>query len=141
HALHWLNGTIIAESQRTIAAAAALALILFAVLGSFAGYINSYYTESVAQHVANDLRQRMYHHLQRLSLAYYDSHQIAQILNTITADVSTIQDFASQSILRMVVDAMTIIGMLGIMFYLHWDFALVAVGITPFLLLFVIRFK
>jgi len=83
----------------------------------------------------------MYHHLQRLSLAYYDTHQIAQILNTITADVSTIQDFASQSILRMLVDAMTIIGMLCIMFFLHWDFALVAVAITPFLLLFVIRFK
>jgi subfamily B ATP-binding cassette protein MsbA len=41
----------------------------------------------------------------------------------------------------MAIDTMTIIGMLGIMFYLHWDFALVAVGITPFLLLFVIRFK
>jgi ABC-type multidrug transport system fused ATPase/permease subunit len=140
-ALSWLDGTIVTRSYKTMAAASAITLIVFAALGSIASYINSYYTESVAQHIANDLRQRMYHHLQRLSLAYYDSHQIAQILNTITADVSTIQDFASQSILRMIVDAMTIIGMLCIMFYLQWDFALVAVGITPFLLLFVIRFK
>ena len=139
--LNWLTGTVITQNEKTLAAAAAISFVLFVVIGSFAGYINSYYTESVAQHIANDLRQRMYHHLQRLSLAYYDSHQIAQILNTITADVSTIQDFASQSILRMVVDAMTIIGMLGIMFYLHWDFALVAISITPFLLWFVIRFK
>src|SRR5215217_4617659 len=140
-ALSWLDGTAITQNYKTMAAASALALVVFAATGAFAGYINSYFTESVAQYVANDLRQRMYHHLQRLSLAYYDSHQIAQILNTITADVLTIQDFASQSILRMIVDTMTIIGMLCIMFYLQWDFALVAVGITPFLLLFVIRFK
>ncbi len=36
---------------------------------------------------------------------------------------------------------MTIVGMLGIMFWLNWDFALIAVGVTPFLLLFVMRFK
>jgi ABC-type multidrug transport system fused ATPase/permease subunit len=139
--LLWLNGSFVTSNVETLAATAAIVLIVFAGLGALAGYLNSYYTESVAQYVANDLRQRMYHHLQRLSLAYYDSHQIAKILNTITADVSTIQDFASQSILRMVIDSMTIIGMLAIMFFLHWDFALVAVGITPFLLLFVVRFK
>ena len=112
-ALSWLDGTFITHDYKTMAAAAAFAFLLFAALGSFAGYINSYYTESVAQYVANDLRKRMYHHLQRLSLAYYAQHQIAKILNTITADVSTIQDFASQSIIRMVVDTLTIIGMLG----------------------------
>lgn len=138
--LSWLQSTHFANSG-TIAGIAALALVAFAIIGAVASYINSYFTESVAQHVANDLRERMYHHLQRLSLRYYDSHQIAQILNTITADLATIQDFASQSILRLLVDAMTILGMLGIMFVLHWDFAMVAIGITPFLLIFVIRFK
>jgi ABC-type multidrug transport system fused ATPase/permease subunit len=139
--LSWLNGTVVTSDYSTMAIVAAASLLLFVLIGSVAGYVNSYYTESVSQYVANDLRQRMYHHLQRLSLAYYDTHQIAKILNTITADVLTIQDFASQSILRMVIDAMTIIGMLFIMFYLHWDFALVAVAITPLLLIFVIRFK
>ncbi len=139
--LAWLNGSFITGDYQTMAGAAAIALLLFAALGSFAGYINSYYTESVAQYVANDLRKRMYHHLQRLSLAYYENNQIAKILNTITADVSTIQDFASQTIIRLVVDHLTIMGMLSIMFFLHWDFALVAVAITPFLLFFVIRFK
>lgn len=139
--LTWLNSTTLAADPRLMAATAAIVFVLLTVIGSVAGYINSYYTENVAQYVAKDLRQKMYHHLQRLSLAYYETHQVAKILNTITADVATIQDFASQSILRMLVDAMTIVGMLTIMFYLHWDFALVAVGITPFLLLFVARFK
>ena len=41
----------------------------------------------------------------------------------------------------MVVDLFTIIGMLGLMFWLNFDFALVAIGVMPFLLLFVFRFK
>ena len=55
--------------------------------------------------------------------------------------MSTVQDFASSATLSIVVDMMTIVGMLGIMFWLNWDFALIAVGVTPFLLLFVMRFK
>jgi subfamily B ATP-binding cassette protein MsbA len=95
----------------------------------------------VGQWVAHDLRMRTYQHLQRLSLAYYDSHQTGVLLSTITDDIQTIQSFASSATLGILVDLLTIVGMLGLMFWLSWDFALVAVGITPFLLLFVSRFK
>ncbi len=124
-----------------IAAVAAVSAILIAVIGSLASYIDNYYTESVGQWVAHDLRMRTYHHLQRLSLAYYDSHQTGVLLSTITDDIQTIQSFASSATLGILVDLLTIVGMLGLMFWLQWDFALVAVGITPFLLLFVSRFK
>src|SRR5262249_2346465 len=53
----------------------------------------------------------------------------------------TIQDFASSATLTILIDALTIIGILGVMFWLNWDFALIAVGVTPFLLFFVARFK
>jgi subfamily B ATP-binding cassette protein MsbA len=84
---------------------------------------------------------RTYHHLQRLSLAYYDSHQTGQLLSTITDDIQTIQSFASSATLGIFVDLLTIVGMLGLMFWLNWDFALMAVAVTPILLLFVSRFK
>ena len=83
----------------------------------------------------------LYHHLQRLSLKYYDTHQIGNMLSTITTDVSTIQSFASTALLSILVDALTIVGMLGVMLYLNFDFALIAVGVTPVLLFFVSRFK
>ena len=124
-----------------IAAVAALGAVLIAIIGSVASYIDNYYTESVGQWVAHDLRMRTYHHLQRLSLAYYDSHQTGQLLSTITDDIQTIQSFASSATLGIFVDLLTIVGMLGLMFWLNLDFALVAVGVTPFLLLFVSRFK
>src|SRR5580698_26445 len=108
-------------------------------IGSLASYIDNYYTESVGQWVAHDLRMRTYHHLQRLSLAYYDSHQTGVLLSTITDDIQTIQSFASSATLGILVDLLTIVGMLGLMYWLNWHFALVAVGITPSLLLFVAR--
>lgn len=141
HWLDWMNHTAFGENKMGLAAVSAIGVVLIAVIGAVAGYIDNYFTESVAQYVANDLRLRAYHHMQRLSLKYYDTHKVGNMLSTITSDVSTIQGFASSSLLSMLVDAMTILGILGLMFYLNWDFALIAVAVTPFLLIFVARFK
>ena len=139
--LQWVEQVIVSGDKLVFGLVVAISFVIITLIGSLAGYIQSYFTESVAQYVANDLRRRLYHHLHRLSLSYYDHQQMGKILSTITADVSQIQDFASSSLLTIVVDALTIIGMLGLMFYLQWDFALIALGVTPFLLLFVARFR
>ncbi len=139
--LEWIHRYPIAQSKSGLALLAASAVVLIALIGSIAGYVANYYTESVGQWVANDLRLRIYHHLQRLSLSYYDTHQTGLLLSTLTDDVATIQNFASSATLGILIDLLTIVGMLGLMFWLDWDFALIAVGVTPFLLLFVSRFK
>jgi subfamily B ATP-binding cassette protein MsbA len=139
--LHWLTYIFPLNSKVAMAGVIALGFVLINAIGSLAGYINSYFNENVAQHVANDLRRKIYHHLQHLSLSYYDTHQTGKLLSTITADVSTIQDFASSTLLTILVDAMTIFGMLVLMFYLDTGFTLAALAVTPFLLLFVSRFK
>src|SRR5271156_3350897 len=133
--------TSLGHGKLEIAALAALAFVLIAVLGAVANYIDNYYTESVGQRVAHDLRKRTYHHLQRLSLSYYDSHQTGALLSTITTDIQTIQGFASSSTLNILVDLLTIVSMLGLMFWLNWDFTLIALAVTPFLLFFISRFK
>jgi ABC-type multidrug transport system fused ATPase/permease subunit len=133
---------LLAHAHRAhLAEIAALAVILIAVFNAAGSYIANYYTESVGQWVANDLRMRTYHHLQYLSLRYYDTHQSGVLLSTITADVLTIQNFASSATLGIVVDMFTILGMLVVMFFLNWDFTLIAVAITPLLLLLASRFK
>src|ERR1700745_2931458 len=96
---------------------------------------------SAGERVAHDLRMRMYTSFQRLSLSYYSTHQTGTILSTLTSDISTIQSFASGSTLDILVDMLTILSMLVVMFWLNWDFTLIAVAVTPFLLLFVSRFK
>jgi ABC-type multidrug transport system fused ATPase/permease subunit len=134
---HMLGG----HSKMQIAFAAAAALVIFAALGALASYVANYYTTSVGQWVANDLRVRTYHHLQQLSLNYYSQHRTGALLSTITSDVQTIQAFASGATLDIAVDLLTIVGMLAIMFWLNWDFTLIAIAVTPFMLLFVGRFK
>jgi ABC-type multidrug transport system fused ATPase/permease subunit len=124
-----------------IALLAAAITVGIAVINGLATYAVNYLTESIGQWVANDLRMRTYHHLQQLSLSYYDTHQVGPILSTITDDVETIEDFAASDTLDIAVDLMTIVGMLGLMFYLNWDFALIAVIVSPFLLFFVARVR
>ena len=129
------------ENKMHIALLAGIAAVLIAAIGAIAGYIDSYLTESAGQYVAHDLRVRTFHHLQRLSLGYYDTHQIGNLLSTITTDFQTIQNFASSSMLGILVDTLTLVSMLALMFWLNWRFTLVVLGVTPFLLFFVFRFK
>jgi ABC-type multidrug transport system fused ATPase/permease subunit len=140
----WLRGLkdiSVGDSKAGLALLAGVGVVLIAVVGAIASYIDNYYTESVGQWVANDLRIRIYDHLQRMSLSYFDKEQTGTMLSTITSDVATVQNFASSNTLNLLVDVLTIAGVLGLMFWLNWDFALIAVAVTPFLLMFVSRFK
>ena len=63
---HWLADLHIAAmrgNKLELAVIAALGAVLIAVLGAVATYVENYYTESVAQWVAYDLRNRVYDHL------------------------------------------------------------------------------
>jgi subfamily B ATP-binding cassette protein MsbA len=124
-----------------IAIGAAIAMVVIALVGAVASYAANYYTTSIGQWVANDLRLRTYTRLQQLSLNYYNTHDMGTLLSTITSDVQTIQAFASGSTLGIVIDMLTILGMLVIMLWMNWDFTLIAVAITPFMLLLILRFK
>src|ERR1700685_78027 len=136
-----LNPLLIHGHREHLAMLAAFAVLIIAIFNATASYLANYFTESVGQWVANDLRMRTYHHLQYLSLRYYDTHQSGVLLSTITADVLTIQNFASSATLGIVVDMITILGMLVIMFFMNWDFTLIAVAVTPLMLLLASRFK
>ena len=140
----WLTaalGSGVAADPKAVAALAAIALLLIAVAGGIASYVDNYYTESVGQWVANDLRLRIYEHLESLSFRYYDTHETGALLSTMTDDVSRVQDFVSSDALGIVVDATTIVGMLAVMFWLDWGFTLIVLAITPLLLVFISRFR
>ena len=139
--LAWAHNYGIGRHTLGVALFAGLATLVIAIISAVATYIDNYYTTSIGQWVANDLRIRIYEHLHRLSLRFYDTAKTGALMSTITSDVATVQSFASSSTLGIVVDLMTIVFMLGLMFWLDWDFTLIAIGVTPFLLLFVMRFK
>lgn len=115
--------------------------VAIALLQSVSGYLNAYFTVGIGQWVAHDLRLAVYAHLQRLSMSYYDRQQIGPLISTITDDIDTVQTFASTSLLDLLVDGLTVVGMLAIMFTLNWRFTLVALAVTPPLLVFTIRLR
>ena len=112
---------------------AVLAVIIIALVGALSAYAEKYLTTSVGQWVMHDLRRVLYHHIQRLSLAYHDHNPTGDLISTVTADIDAIQDFISQALLGIVVNVLTLVGMLLVMFYLNWRFTLIALSITPFL--------
>ena len=114
---------------------------LIALLQAASAYLNAYYTVSIGQWIAHDLRQSVYAHLQRLSMSYYDRQQIGPLISTITDDINAVQDFASTSLLDILIDSLTIVGMLAVMFTLNWRFTLVALAVTPLLAVFVFRLR
>jgi ABC-type multidrug transport system fused ATPase/permease subunit len=135
----WLLPLLGGEGRLHLAAAAGVITVLIAAITGVAFYVSNYFTESLGQWVANDLRVRVFHRLQLFSLGYYDHNRTGAILSTIMTDVQTIQSFASVSTANLVTDTFTIFGMVIVMFVLRWDFALIALTVMPFLAIFVFR--
>jgi len=140
----WLDGmrsALSVSGDEQLAFWAAIAMIIITAVGGLASYASTYYTEHIAQRLAFNLRRDIYHHLQRLSFSYYDGHQVGKLVSTLTTDVHTVQDFATSTLLSILVDIFTIAGMILVMFTLNWDFSLIIVAIVPFIFLFILRFR
>ena len=129
--------TTIGQNKLAILEFAAAAVIAFAICGAIASYTEKYLTTKVGQRVMHDLRHTLYHHIQRLSLSYYEQQKTGDLIVRITSDIDAVQDFVSSALLGIVIDVLTLTGMLCVMFYLDWDFTLIALSVAP-LLFFVV---
>lgn len=112
---------------------AAISVVGIAALGAVSSFTEKYLTTKVAQWVMHDLRQTLYHHVQRLSLSFYDRTRTGDLITRVTSDIEAIQDFVQNALLGIVVDVITLAGMLGVMFYLNWQFTLIALAVAPLL--------
>jgi len=119
---------------------AAVAVIVIAAVGAICSYAENYLTVNVGQRVMHDLRRTVYHHIQRLSLSFYDKVKTGDLISRVTSDIGAIQDFISSALLGILVDVLTLLGMLGVMFYLNWTFTLIALSVLPILFVVVYTF-
>jgi subfamily B ATP-binding cassette protein MsbA len=123
------------EGKPAIIYFAAVSTVVVAAVGAIASYTQNYLTTKIGQMVMLDLRQMLYHHIQRLSLSFYDRAKIGDLISRVTTDVDAIQNFVSTALLGMVVSALTLVGMLAVMFYFNWRFTLIALSVAPILFL------
>src|SRR5215467_11458956 len=129
----WLSGWLAGTAHEAVLNAAAGAVIAIAVLGAIGSYTEKYLSTTVAKHVGFDLRHLLYHHVQRLSLSFYEQRQTGDMVVRLTSDIDSIESFISSALLGILFDALTIVGMIGVMFYLNARFALIGLSVAPFL--------
>jgi ATP-binding cassette subfamily B protein len=128
------------EGKPAILNLAVTAILAIALAGAVSSYTENYLTTSVGQRVMHDLRRMLYHHIQRLSLAYHDQKQTGDLISRVTSDIDAIQSLISSVLLGMLANILTLIGMIGVMLYLNWKFTLIALSIAPLLFLVVYSF-
>jgi subfamily B ATP-binding cassette protein MsbA len=116
------------------------AVALIAVVGALSSYFEKYLTTSISQWVGHDLRRTLYQHIQRLSLSEHDQSRSGDLITRVTSDIEAVQDFINSALLGMLVNVMTLVGMIGVMFYLDWRFTLIALSISPVLFVVVYHF-
>ncbi len=103
------------------------------MLDAVCTYAEKYTTTSVGQWVTHDLRRLMYAHIHRLSLSYHTQKQTGDLISRLTSDIDAVQSFIVSSVLDLAIDTVTLIGMACVMFYLNWQFTLIALSVAPVL--------
>ena len=130
--LRWVY-SVVGADRIAVLKFACLAVITIAVLDAISSYGEKYLTTSMGQWITYDLRRAIYAHVQRLSLAFHDQKRTGDLITRVTDDVDAIQSFITQGLLGLFINLLTLVGMIGVMFYLNWKFTLVALSVAPVL--------
>ncbi len=114
-------------------------LLAFFYLASVAGvqglgFLTSYLTALTAQGALNDLRVRLYRHLQNLPIRYYDQTPLGDIISRCTADVDTVDTLFSSGVAGLVTDLIRLVMVSIAMIVLSPILALVSALVVPPLL-------
>ena len=135
----WLAGAVgwLGSDKLSILNFVVLAVIAIAIFGALSSYFEKYLTTSVGQWVMHDLRRVLYSHIQRLSLSYHDQKRTGDLISRVTTDIDAVQNLVSSVLLGMLVNVLTLAGMVLVMLYLNWQFTLIAMLIAPGLFLVV----
>jgi ATP-binding cassette subfamily B protein len=139
----WLTEIIshtVGHSKFAVLNFAVLAVAVIALVGAVSSYTEKYLTTSVGQWVMHDLRRTLYQHIHGLSLAEHDEKRTGDLISRVTSDIEAVQDFITTAMLGMLVNALTLAGMVAVMLYYNWRFALIALSIVPALFLVVFVF-
>jgi ATP-binding cassette subfamily B protein len=140
---NWIGKPVMAvfgDNQLAILNFAVGAVAAIAIIGALSSYFEKYLTTSVSQWVTHDLRRMLYGHIQRLSLAEYDETRTGDLISRVTSDINAVQDFVNSALLGILVNVLTLVGMIGVMFYINWRFTLIALSVSPLLFAFVYVF-
>lgn len=116
-------------------------LVGLLVLQAVVQYLHTYLSGWLGQYIIRDLRVRLYKHLVKLRLKFFDNTPIGQLVTRTISDIETLSDVFSQGMAAMIGDLLQLIFILIVMFYTDWRLALISLSMLPLLILSTYIFK
>ena len=105
------------------------------------GFINAYLTQWIGQQAIYDVRIRVYRHIQRQALRFFDRTPIGKLITRTTSDVEALSDVLSAGVIVIMGDLFRLIFITAFMFSLNFVLALVTLGVMPLMLWVTFWFK
>ncbi|MDI6783381.1 MAG: ABC transporter ATP-binding protein [bacterium] len=105
-------------------------LVVAALKGTFS-YIQEYWSEYVGARTMFDIRTDLYEHLQSLSLRYFSKSSTGEMMSKLTYDVDLVGNIVTAVYGHAIREGVVIIGLLTLLFILHWQLALISLVLFP----------
>lgn len=118
-----------------------IVLVVLLLIESFLVYAFSFSTNLLGQSVIRDLRVRVFRHITRLNLSYFDKTPIGTSTTRTINDIETINSVFAEGIITIIADLLTLIVVLAIMLVTSWKLTLVCMTVLPFLVIASYIFK
>ena len=116
-----------------------LLVILF--LESIVQFLYIYLATWLGQHVIQDMRAKVYQHILKLKMSYFDNTPIGSLVTRSVSDIETISDIFSQGLFVIIGELLKLIVVICMMFYTDWRLALMSMIAIPILLVATAWFK
>jgi ABC-type multidrug transport system fused ATPase/permease subunit len=111
-----------------------LIVVAFLVTGLanwIAGSAQTYFTGWTGERILADLRNRLFRHLQRLSLGFYERNRAGVVISRLTNDVEALDLLVTDGVTTLVQSTLTLLGAAVILFVLDWRLALATLTVLP----------
>src|SRR5256886_9548459 len=111
-------------------------LFFLALLTEFVtSYGQTWLTSLLGQRVMRDLRMEIFHHMQRLSVSYFDRNPVGRLITRVTSDVETLNELFTSGVVSGLGDLFTLVAISIAMLINDWRLALAAFAVIPFVIL------
>jgi ABC-type multidrug transport system fused ATPase/permease subunit len=108
-----------------------IAFIAAGVANLVTSAAQTYFTGWTGERILADLRNKLFRHLQRLSLGYYERNRAGVIISRLTNDVDALDQLVTDGVTTLVQSTLTLIGTAIILFFLDWRLALATLAVMP----------
>jgi ATP-binding cassette subfamily B protein len=118
-----------------------LALAAVTLIDSLVSLVRSYVLIVIGERVSAKIRSSLYAHLQKLSLSYHESTPTGELTTRLTGDVEKVRGFLTATLVETSSNALTLVGMVGVLLILDWQLSLGMMLVMPLLVYVVARFR